>query len=128
MKKESFDLKSMTLEEINTVIAAMGEKPFRAKQLYEWMHVKLARNYDEMTNLPKGLRERLTEHYPYTCLREVMVQKSKLDGTQKYLLHWRMEIVLRVSGCSTIMEILCASPRRSGAVWGAGSVPRRLTD
>ncbi len=85
MKKESFDLKSMTFEEINTVIAAMGEKPFRAKQLYEWMHVKLARNYDEMTNLPKGLRERLTEHYPYTCLREVMVQKSKLDGTQKYL-------------------------------------------
>lgn len=85
MEKESLDLKSMTLEEVRTLIVAMGEKPFRAKQLYEWMHVKLARNYDEMTNLPKSLRERLQENYPYTSLREVMVQKSKLDGTKKYL-------------------------------------------
>lgn len=85
MEKESLDLKSMTLEEVRTLIVAMGEKPFRAKQLYEWMHVKLARNYDEMTNLPKSLRERLQENYPYTSLKEVMVQKSTLDGTKKYL-------------------------------------------
>ena len=41
---ESFDIKSMTLEEVKAIIVAMGEKPFRAKQLYEWMHVKLARD------------------------------------------------------------------------------------
>lgn len=82
---ESFDIKSMTLEEVKALIVAMGEKPFRAKQLYEWMHVKLARNYNEMTNLPKSLRERLHENYAYTSLREVMVQKSTLDGTKKYL-------------------------------------------
>lgn len=82
---ESFDIKSMTLEEVKAIIVAMGEKPFRAKQLYEWMHVKLARDYDEMTNLPKSLRERLNENYPYTSLKEVMVQQSKIDGTQKFL-------------------------------------------
>jgi len=82
---ESFDIKSMTLEEVKALIVAMGEKPFRAKQLYEWMHVKLARNYNEMTNLSKSLRERLHENYAYTSLREVMVQKSKFDGTKKYL-------------------------------------------
>ena len=49
------------------------------------MHVKLARDYDEMTNLPKSLRERLNENYPYTSLKEVMVQHSKIDGTQKFL-------------------------------------------
>ncbi len=75
----------MTLEEVKAIIVAMGEKPFRAKQLYEWMHVKLARDYDEMTNLPKSLRERLNENYPYTSLKEVMVQQSKIDGTQKFL-------------------------------------------
>ncbi len=82
---ESFDIKSITLEEVKAIIVAMGEKPFRAKQLYEWMHVKLARDYDEMTNLPKSLRERLNENYPYTSLKEVMVQQSKIDGTQKFL-------------------------------------------
>lgn len=82
---ESFDIKSMTLEEVKAIIVAMGEKPFRAKQLYEWMHVKLVRDYDEMTNLPKSLRERLNENYPYTSLKEVMVQQSKIDGTQKFL-------------------------------------------
>ena len=85
MEKESYDMKSMTLDEIKTIITEMGEKSFRAKQLYEWMHIKLARNYDEMTNLPKSLQEKLTKNYPYTSLREVMVQTSKIDGTKKYL-------------------------------------------
>ena len=85
MEKEVFDIKSMTLPEVKLAVEAMGEKSFRAKQLYEWMHVKLARDYDEMTNLPKSLRERLSEKYPYTSLREVTVQTSKLDGTRKYL-------------------------------------------
>ncbi len=85
MEKEVFDIKSMTLLEVKLAVEAMGEKSFRAKQLYEWMHVKLARDYDEMTNLPKSLRERLLEKYPYTSLREVTVQTSKLDGTRKYL-------------------------------------------
>lgn len=85
MEKEVFDIKSMTLPEVKLAVEAMGEKSFRAKQLYEWMHVKLARDYDEMTNLPKSLRERLLEKYPYTSLREVTVQTSKLDGTRKYL-------------------------------------------
>lgn len=79
------DIKSLSLDELKTEIARLGEKPYRAKQLYEWMHVKLARGYDEMTNLPKSLREKLSENFEYTSLREVTVQTSKLDGTKKYL-------------------------------------------
>ncbi len=79
------DIKSMSLDELKTEIAALGEKPYRAKQLYEWMHVKLARSYDEMTNLPKSLREKLSDRYEYTSLREVTVQTSRLDGTKKFL-------------------------------------------
>ena len=50
------DIKSMTPEEVTEELAALGEKSFRAKQLYEWMHVKLAKGFDDMSSLSKGLR------------------------------------------------------------------------
>jgi 23S rRNA (adenine2503-C2)-methyltransferase len=82
---EKTDIKSLSLDELKEEIARLGEKPFRAKQLYEWMHVKLARNYDEMTNIPKSLKEKLENECSYTSLKEVTVQTSKLDGTKKFL-------------------------------------------
>ncbi len=79
------DIKSLSLDELKTEVVKLGEKPYRAKQLYEWMHVKLARSYGEMTNLPKDLREKLSEDYEYISLKEVTVQTSGLDGTKRYL-------------------------------------------
>ena len=79
------DIKSMTLEELRQALTGRGEKPFRAKQLYEWIHRKLAVSYDEMTNLSKHLREKLEKEYPLTVLEAVDVQVSKQDGTCKYL-------------------------------------------
>lgn len=79
------DIKSFTLPQLKKEIEEMGEKAFRAKQLYEWMHVKLARSYEEMTNIPKSLIAKLEERYDYTSLKEVMVQTSKIDGTKKFL-------------------------------------------
>ena len=52
------DIKSMTLEELKTDMAELSEKPFRAKQLYEWMHKKLAESFDEMTNISAALKEK----------------------------------------------------------------------
>lgn len=80
-----YDLKSMTLEELQTEMEALGEKRFRAAQLYDWMHCQLAEDYQEMTNLPASLRERLQKEHPLTTLRPVRVQESGLDGTAKYL-------------------------------------------
>ena len=79
------DIKSMTLPELQEEMAAIGEKSFRAKQLYEWIHVKLARSFDEMTNLSVALREACKERYELTTLQVVRMQESKLDGTRKYL-------------------------------------------
>ncbi len=62
-----------------------GEKPFRAKQLYQWMHQKLAPSLEDMTNLPKAFRERLLEHGTYTSLETVQMLESGIDGTRKYL-------------------------------------------
>lgn len=82
MKK---DIKSFTLTQLTDELTAMGEKTFRAKQMYEWMHVKLVRSFDEMTNLSKEIRERCKENYSFTTLHAIEVQESKLDGTKKFL-------------------------------------------
>ncbi len=79
------DIKSQTLEELKNTVLELGEKPFRAKQLYEWMHVKLADDFDEMTNLSKDFRQKLKENCTLTALKKVEVQISKIDGTRKYL-------------------------------------------
>lgn len=82
---ERKDIKSLTLEELKTEMAGMGQKPFRAVQLYEWMHRKLARGYGEMSNIPMAMKEKCGESYRYTALRTVAVQESAVDGTKKYL-------------------------------------------
>ena len=79
------DIKSMNIDELTEYMDSLGEKPFRAKQLYEWMHVHLVRDYDEMTNLSKALRSRLKEEASLTTLKPVDIQISKEDGTRKYL-------------------------------------------
>lgn len=79
------DIKSFSFDELNNEIVSMGEKAFRAKQIYDWLHVKLVRSFDEMTNLSNDLRGRLKENYTLTTLEIVKVQESKIDGTRKYL-------------------------------------------
>ena len=77
-------LKSMTQDEIGTALKELGQPAFRAKQVFSWLH-KGVRSYDEMTNLPKALRERLAETYPLHTPKVVRRQESKKDGTIKFL-------------------------------------------
>ena len=79
------DIKSLTIDELKELVVNYGEKSFRAKQLYEWMHKKLAVSYDEMTNLSKKFRDSIAKDWPYLTLEVLEVQTSKIDGTQKYL-------------------------------------------
>lgn len=79
------DIKSMNLTELTAYMTGMGEKPFRAKQLYAWMHQKLVFDPEEMTNLSAELREKLSTQCGITRLKQIDVQISKMDGTRKYL-------------------------------------------
>lgn len=79
------DIKSFDKTELQQVIKELGEKKFRADQLYDWMHVKLARSFDEMTNLSKDFREDCKHRFVYTSLDAVRIQESKSDGVKKYL-------------------------------------------
>ena len=83
--EEKRDIKSFTLPQLQEQVKRFSEPAYRAKQLYEWMHRKLAADYEEMTNLPKAFREKCREHFIYTALTAVKVQESKIDGTKKFL-------------------------------------------
>jgi len=78
------NLRSMTQSEIAAVLKELGQPAFRAKQVYTWLH-KGARSYDEMTNIPKALRDQLACSYPIYTPKVVRRQESKKDGTIKYL-------------------------------------------
>jgi len=79
------DIKSYNLQELTEFVLALGDKKFRAKQIYEWLHQKLVVSFDEMSNLPVNFREKLKETCRLTALEPVSVQVSQLDGTTKYL-------------------------------------------
>jgi len=80
-------LKSMTLPELSAVLKELGQPAFRAKQVYTWLH-KGVRSYEEMTNLPKALRDSLRAQYPICPPEVVRKQESQRDGTIKYL--WKL--------------------------------------
>ena len=91
---EQLDIKSFYYKELEEVIKFLGQPAFRAKQIYEWLHVKLAGSYDEMTNLSKELRTKLKEGYPLTILKEVDSLHSESDGTIKFLFRLKDDRVI----------------------------------
>ena len=78
------NLKSLTQPELANILKELGQPAFRAKQIFTWLH-RGVRSYDEMTNLPKGLRDTLAQRYPIHAPKVVRKQESKKDGTIKYL-------------------------------------------
>ena len=81
------DIKSIPYDEFvsGDIGKIFGGKTFHLKQLYDWIHVKLADSYDEMTNISVSAREELKKEYPLISLTPEMEQISKFDGTRKYL-------------------------------------------
>lgn len=82
---EKIDIKSMNLSELTAFLEGLGEKAFRAKQIYQWIHEKQVGSFEEMTNVSKKLKETLEEQAYLTCLKKEEVQISQIDGTRKYL-------------------------------------------
>ena len=78
------DLKSLNLQEMTDVLKSMGQPAFRGKQVFTWLH-KGARSFDEMSNLPKALRDRLAAECILTVPKVARKQVSQQDGTMKYL-------------------------------------------
>ncbi|MBQ9270526.1 MAG: 23S rRNA (adenine(2503)-C(2))-methyltransferase RlmN [Oscillospiraceae bacterium] len=127
------DIKSMNPAELEQDFKELGLQKFRAKQVFSWLH-RGARSFDEMTNLSKDLRLRLSEQYEISAPEVVRKQESKKDGTIKYL--WRMKdgncvetVLMRYKYGNTVCvssEVGCAM----GCAFCAstlGGLVRRLT-
>lgn len=85
---EHMDIRSMYMDELETWMKAEGQPAFRAKQVFQWLHEKYVASAEEMTNLPKALRTKLSENGIVT-IQEEMRQESASDGTVKFL--YRLE-------------------------------------
>ncbi len=85
MEESRIDIKSFNLAELTELLVSMGEKGFRAKQIYQWLHVKQVESFSEMTNISKNLLQKLEETCELVTLKKEAVQISKEDGTRKYL-------------------------------------------
>jgi len=81
------NLKNLTQPELAAILKDLGQPAFRAKQVFSWLH-KGVRSYEEMTNLPKSLRDVLAQNYPINAPKVVRKQESQKDGTIKYL--WQL--------------------------------------
>ena len=82
---EKVDILSLDLEELTEALTAMGEKKFRAKQIFQWLHVKRVFDFDKMTDISVQLRSALKEKF---CINGLFIQKkleSAIDNTVKYL-------------------------------------------
>ena len=82
---EKIDIKSMNINELEDLLKELGEPKFRAKQIFDWLHAKQVDSFEEMTNLSKGLREKLSETASINGVEMVRKLVSQIDGTRKYL-------------------------------------------
>ena len=79
------DIMSLTLGELKDFAESIGEKPFRAAQIFKWLHQKRAGDFDAMTDLPLPLRERLKAEFSFGHIKPVKILTSASDGTVKLL-------------------------------------------
>lgn len=82
---EKIDILSLSLSELEDQILLLGEKRFRAKQIWQWLHVKKVRNFDKMSNLSAQFRDKLSDVF---CIKSLIISKrlaSNIDNTVKYL-------------------------------------------
>ncbi len=92
--KIKMDIRSFTIEQLKEEMGVIGEKPFRAKQIFDWLHIKQVGSIDEMTDISKALREKLKERYTLSNIEIVEKLISKQDNTRKYLFNLGNDIII----------------------------------
>ena len=78
------NIKEYSLEELKQELIALGEKPYRAEQIFTWLYQEKVKSFEEMTNLSLALREKLEQNYTM-CNFQILKKQESSDGTKKYL-------------------------------------------
>lgn len=113
----SRDIRLLTLEELQDLVKELGQPAFRAKQLNEWIHDKNACSFDEMTNLPAALREKLSERFSFNVPVELVKQVSK-DGSRKYLLQFSDGVSVETVGMPNRNKLAVCISSQAGCAMG----------
>ena len=91
------NIKDYNLDELKQELISLGEKPYRAEQIFNWLYIEKVKSFDEMTNLSLELREKLKQNYTM-CNFEILRKQESSDGTKKYLFDvakWDVNFVLQ---------------------------------
>lgn len=113
----SRDIRLLTLEELQDLVKELGQPAFRAKQLNEWIHDKNICSFDEMTNLPAALREKLSERFSFNVPVELVKQVSK-DGSRKYLLQFSDGVSVETVGMPNRNKLAVCISSQAGCAMG----------
>lgn len=113
----SRDIRLLTLEELQDLVKELGQPAFRAKQLNEWIHDKNVCSFDEMTNLPVALREKLSERFSFNVPVELVKQVSK-DGSRKYLLQFSDGVSVETVGMPNRNKLAVCISSQAGCAMG----------
>ncbi len=93
----SSSIKSLSIDELVDIVESYGQPKFRAKQIHEWIHKHNVTSYEEMTNVPKALREKLAEQFPMS-VEKILEKAESSDGSRKYLIELFDGLVVEAVG------------------------------
>lgn len=113
----SRDIRTFEIDDLQDLVKELGQPAFRAKQLYEWLHVKNVCSFDEMTNLPAAMREKLAEQFPFDTPVELVKQVSK-DGSRKYLLQFPDGVSVETVGMPNRNKLAVCISTQAGCAMG----------
>ena len=108
---------NLSLQQIDELVISLGEKPFRAQQIADWLYARHAASYDEMTNVSKTLREKLAAQAPLTRAQIVEKQVSE-DGTRKYLIEYSDGVCVEAVGLPTEDRLTVCMSSQAGCAMG----------
>jgi len=108
---------NLSLQQIDELVISLGEKPFRAQQIADWIYARHAASYDEMTNVSKTLREKLAAQAPLTRAQIVEKQVSE-DGTRKYLMEYSDGVCVEAVGLPTEDRLTVCMSSQAGCAMG----------
>ena len=115
--KPARDIRSLSMDDIVELTAELGQPAFRAKQLREWIFEKNVCSFEEMTNLPKAFREKLSERFSFNTPVEIAKQVSK-DGSRKYLLQFSDGTSVETVGMPTKNKLAVCISSQAGCSMG----------
>lgn len=113
----SRDIRLLSLDELQDLVKELGQPAFRAKQLNEWIHEKNVCSFDDMTNLPAALREKLSQRFSFNVPVELVKQVSK-DGSRKYLLQFSDGISVETVGMPNRNKLAVCASTQAGCAMG----------